>query len=114
MIAFEVAFDSAPEPQIYVIDRFGPRSRTVIVGTAVIEIPMDSELDTQALIGGTVIPLDLVQAQRLTSRGSNFEPVFSLDGDRVNFTSDRDGAPVLWSMRIDGNDQQSMLIATVD
>lgn len=77
-IAFEVVFDQAPEPQIFLTDRFGPRSRTVIVGSAVMEVPVHPELDTAGLKEGTVNPSDLVRAQRLTHRGSNFEPVSRL------------------------------------
>jgi Tol biopolymer transport system component len=114
MIAFEVAFEGSPEPQIFLVDRFGPRSRTVIVGTTVLEVPVRPELKTEVLVGGTIIPLDLARAQRLTHRGSNFEPVFSLGGDTVNFTSDRDGSLSLWSMTIDGSDQHPMLVASID
>jgi TolB protein len=94
LVVFEATRVGQEGPQIYVIERSGQRGRTVIVGTAIIEIPG-------------------VRATRLTAEGSNFDPTFQPDGARIDFTSDRAGAPSLWSMNVDGSDQSELLLAAV-
>jgi Tol biopolymer transport system component len=93
LVAFEATMVPGHDPQVYVIAREGPRGRTVIVGSAVIEIE------------GT-------RATQLTSEGANLDPTFTPDGRRIDFTSDRTGALQLWSMAVDGSDQRLLLLAS--
>jgi Tol biopolymer transport system component len=81
------------DPQVYAISREGKRARTVVVGSAVIDIPGE-------------------RAIKLTSHGSNYDPTFQPTGDRIDFTSDRSGGPTLWSMNVDGSDQVEMHLAS--
>jgi Tol biopolymer transport system component len=48
----------------------------------------------------------------LTSDGTNYDPTFQPDGERIAFTSDRSGVPSLWTMNVDGSDQSQMLLAS--
>ena len=92
LVAFEATILPGHDPQVYVIAREGPRGRTVIVGSAVIE-------------------LEGVRATQLTSEGANLDPAFTPDDQRIGFTSDRTGVPQLWSMAADGSDQRQLLLA---
>ena len=108
-IAFEVTYPSDPDPQVHVIDRFGPRARVVMVGTSIIELGHRA-----VMVGGTLVPIEAAHSERLTASGANYGPTFSPDGERISFTSDRLGVPSLWSMRVDGSDQREMLLALAD
>ena len=94
LVVFEAIRAGESGPQVYVIPREGQRGRTVLVGYAVIEIPGE-------------------RAVKLTSDGANFEPAFQPNGQRIGFTSDRLGAPALWSMNVDGSDQRELHLAAV-
>jgi TolB protein len=48
---------------------------------------------------------------QLTTEGANFDPVWSADGDRIAFVSDRTGEPSLWVMNADGSEQTQVLFA---
>lgn len=109
-IAFDVTYDSPLGTQVFVVDRFGPRSRVVLVGSTVIEIPPQGP--SAVMVGGTLVPIPPAQVRRLTDIGQNRHPAFTPEGDRIDFTSDRLGVPALWSMDIDGSDQRQMLLAT--
>lgn len=106
-VAFHATLPNSPEPQIYVIDRHGPRLRKVMVGGTVIEIGK-----RYVPVGTSVVEIKGAWPKQLTDGGSNVDPVFSPDGDRIGFSSDRHGAVSLWSMSIDGSDQREMLVAT--
>ena len=111
-IVFDVTYDAWPVPQVFTIERFGPRARTVVVGSAVISIPVATGIDRAALVGGTLIRRDPVHASRLTDAGANWNPVFAPSGDRIDFTSDRLGSAAVWSMDLDGGNQRQMLLAS--
>jgi len=51
---------------------------------------------------------------QLTSEGLNRDPILDPSGGGIVFVSDRDGAPTLWSMRIDGSDQSPLFLASAD
>jgi Tol biopolymer transport system component len=92
LLVFEAIYGD-DGPQVYAIPREGQRGRTVLVGSAAIDIPGE-------------------RAAALTSEGSNYDPAFQPDGERIAFTSDRSGVPSLWSMNVDGSDQSQMLLAS--
>jgi Tol biopolymer transport system component len=94
LVTFQATILPGQDPQIYVVAREGQRGRTVIVGSAVIDI-------------------DGVRATQLTSDGANVDPAFAPDGQRIDFTSDRSGVTQLWSMAVDGSDQRQLLLASV-
>ena len=48
----------------------------------------------------------------LTSLGSNHDPVFSADGKRIFFHSQRDGTAQIYSMKIDGSNQVRLTFDT--
>ena len=92
-IVFQATRADQDGPQVYAIPREGQRGRTVIVGSAVVDVPG-------------------VQATKLTTEGANYDPTFQPDGSRIDFTSDRSGLASLWSMNVDGTDQSQLLLAT--
>jgi TolB protein len=94
LLVFEATDAIGEGPQVYVIPREGQRGRTVVVGSAFIEIPGE-------------------RAVALTSEGVNFDPTFQPDGSRIDFISDRTGQPSLWSMNVDGTDQSELHLASV-
>jgi TolB protein len=93
LLAFEATRAGEDGPQVYVIPRDGQRGRTALVGYAVIHVPGE-------------------RAVLLTSDGTNYDPTFQPDGERIAFTSDRSGVPSLWTMNVDGSDQSQMLLAS--
>lgn len=95
LLVFEATSFTSPEPQVFVIPREGTRARVVAAGSALIH-------------------LDGEETVRLTDDGANFDPAFTLDGEAINFVSNRLGASSIWSMNIDGSDQHEMLVATID
>ena len=109
LITFHATLPTDPDPQIYVIARHGPRARKMLVGTAVIELGKRT-----VMVGGTPIEVRGAQPRRLTDIGSNVDPAFAPDSERIGFTSDRLGASALWSMNIDGSDQRELLVAQAD
>jgi len=94
LLVFQATSAYSVVPQVYAIPRDGQRGRTVLVGSAVIDIPGE-------------------RAVMLTDQGSNYEPTFAPDGSRIDFISDRTGQPSLWSMKVDGTDQSQLLLASV-
>jgi Tol biopolymer transport system component len=94
LLVFEAISAGQDLPQVYAIPREGQRGRTVIVGSAVIDIPGE-------------------HAVMLTSEGANYDPTFQPDGERIDFTSDRTGIASLWSMNVDGSDQSELDLASV-
>ncbi len=55
------------------------------------------------------VPVDGGDAVSLTSGIAwDFQPVFSPDGKRIAFISDRSGAENVWTMRVDGEDLQQV------
>ncbi len=56
-----------------------------------------------------ILELDSGELRRVTrSRAIDTEPTWFPDGDRIAFTSDRGGAPQIYSARIDGSDVRRM------
>jgi hypothetical protein len=92
LVAFDAAVPAGRAPQVFVIEREGTRGRTVLVGSAVIR-------------------LEGARPVQLTTEGANFDPVWSADGDRIAFVSDRTGEPSLWVMNADGSEQTQVLFA---
>ena len=109
MVTFHATVRPDPKPQVYVISRHGPRLRRVVVGSAVLEIG-----NRTVMVGGTPIEIKGVVAKRLTDDGSNLDPTFAPDGDRIGFSSDRLGSVALWSMNVDGSDQRELPLASAD
>lgn len=95
LLVFEASRFSEPHPQIFAIEREGPRARAVAAGSA-------------------IILLDGAEPVQLTDVGANTEPSFSPHGDRIDFVSDRLGVSTIWSMDIDGSDQREMSLAEID
>ena len=92
-VAFDAAVPGGDARQIFVIAREGRRAQTVIAGTAVIK-------------------LHGARPAQLTTEGANYDPVWSADGRRVAFLTDRGGAAALWVMDADGSDQHPLLAAS--
>jgi hypothetical protein len=92
-ITFEVSFGSDSEPQVYSIDRHGPRVELVEVGDGVVGIIHGMTMAPIRVEEGSFLYREPVHAQQLTAAGSNSVPVFSPAGDRIDFTSNRLGAP---------------------
>jgi Tol biopolymer transport system component len=109
MVTFHATLPTDATPQVYVIDRHGPRLRKVLVGPEVIEIGRRS-----VMVGGSLIDVSGALPRQLTEVGSNSHPSFAPTDDRIGFTTDRQGALSLWSMSLDGSDQRQMLVASVD
>ncbi len=95
LLVFEATGLTDPVPQVFVIPREGPRAQVVAAGAALIHL--DGEVAVQ-----------------LTEDGANFDPTFTLDGNGIDFVSDRLGVNSIWSMNIDGSDQREMLVADID
>lgn len=103
--------DSKDEkPDWDVTDPPGP-SQTVTVDTDEgtwmhVDVSPDGETIVFDLLGDIfLMPMDGGEATALTSDLAwDMQPVFSPDGSRIAFTSDRDGGDNIWTMDTDGSD----------
>jgi len=87
-------------PGLYSSPRVSPDGNRIVVQTTVGDVtPINSPTATiwvADLSGGTAI-------RRLTQQGKNFQPIWTPDGKRVTFASDRDGPVSIYWQLADGS-----------
>ena len=91
-------------PNRYLSPRFSPDGSQVVVQT-----------DNEA--GSSIWVYDLsgdTQIRQLTNEGNNRHPIWTPDGERLTFASDRDGAGSIYWQPADGSGVAELLVAVED